>query len=129
MKRLFFILVIFFSQLSISQNCETCISIPDEVFEGKLIALGIDTNGFTGDILTSDTVGVTELDLSTPLGSPTTEKITNTSGIEAFSELEILDLSNNRVENAFFVSSLSAIRVLNLNNNDLGKKLKKCLSP
>ena len=90
--------------------------IPDVNFEQALIDIGIDRNGFSGDILRSDAEAATELNVSNPLFTSddrydndlivnVTEKITDLTGIDAFinitklscwgGELSSLDLSNN----------------------------------
>lgn len=64
-------------------------AIPDEHFEQALVNQGIDSDGeINGQVATADIENVSALDLSG-------ESIENLTGIEDFSALEILDLSNN----------------------------------
>jgi hypothetical protein len=71
-------------------DCSPKTAIPDANFEDKLIALGIDTNGQTGDILNVDAEIVADLNISNA-------NITNLTGLEAFVNLINLDFSNNIV--------------------------------
>jgi len=64
-------------------SCGTFTSIPDEIFEDKLIALGIDTDGKNGNTLTSSIASVTYLDLSG-------DSIYNLRGIQDFVALKTL---------------------------------------
>lgn len=65
-------------------------AVPDPVFENKLISLGIDTNGMTGNILNADAEGVINLNV-------TNSSITDLGGIEAFVDLEMLDCDTNLI--------------------------------
>lgn len=75
--------------------------IPDANFEQALIDLGIDSNGFSGDVLTSDINTITSLDLSDPLNntnfSSVLGKISDLTGIEDFVALETLSINDNLV--------------------------------
>jgi Leucine-rich repeat (LRR) protein len=66
-----------------SLYCGNFTSIPDEKFEDKLIALGIDTDGKNGNTLTSSIASVTYLDLSG-------DSIYNLKGIQDFVSLKTL---------------------------------------
>ena len=92
--------------------CEPFTLIPDVDFENKLIALGIDTNGFTGDILNSDAAPVINLDISS-FG------IEDITGIEAFISLENLNAASNSigVNGLVDFSQNVALRILDLRNN------------
>lgn len=73
-------------------------AIPDQNFEQALIDLNIDSDGIlNGQVLTADIENIVELDFSNlyPTGtSYNAGVITDFSGIEAFSSLEILNISN-----------------------------------
>ncbi|TXK73051.1 T9SS type A sorting domain-containing protein [Mesonia sp. K4-1] len=67
-------------------------SIPDQGFEQALIDLGIDSDQtINGQVLTSDVASVTSLDLSPYNGGY--YFVQNISGIQAFTSLKILNLS------------------------------------
>lgn len=75
-------------------------AIPDENFEQALIDLNIDSDGvINGQVLTSDISDIIELDF-TNLYDPMNNDfiITDFTGIEDFTALEILNLSNAWVE-------------------------------
>lgn len=65
-------------------------SIPDPAFENKLISIGIDTNGMTGNILNSDAEGV-------PFLNVTDCGISDLTGISAFVDLVLLDCESNMI--------------------------------
>jgi hypothetical protein len=82
---------------SIAVKAQTT-AIPDQNFEQALIDLNIDSDGLVnGQVLTADIENITALDFSN-LYNPSfyndDDIITNFTGIEAFSSLEILNLSN-----------------------------------
>lgn len=85
--------------------------IPDPAFEMKLIDLGIDTNGMTGDILNSDAEGVNTLNVSA-------SGISSLSGIQAFVDLLILDCDTNSISN-LDVSANTALTNLDCQDNTL----------
>jgi len=64
--------------------------IPDSNFEQKLIDLGIDTNGLTGDIINIDAIAIGSLNLNN-------SGINDLQGIEAFVDLEQLYCSQNNL--------------------------------
>lgn len=80
-------LFILFLSFAITVYAQTT-SIPDPVFESELIASGIDTNGMTGNILNSDAIKISNLFIRN-------KGISNLSGIEAFTELLMLDCEDN----------------------------------
>ncbi|NND62462.1 MAG: T9SS type A sorting domain-containing protein [Flavobacteriaceae bacterium] len=95
-------------------------AIPDPAFESKLISLGIDTNGMTGDILNSDAEGVLNLNVSN-------SGISDLTGIEAFVDVEILDCQDNNLTELTLINNLAlsfldcqnnAITSINLSGND-----------
>lgn len=66
-------------------------SIPDPNFEQALIGLGIDSDGIiNGQMFTADASGVTSLNVNS-------KSISDLSGLEAFTELIILDCQNNNL--------------------------------
>jgi len=69
-------------------DCSTTTKIPDPVFEDKLIALGIDTDGKNGHVLNSSIETLTTLDVSN-------SSITDVRGLEGFKALQTLNVSNN----------------------------------
>ena len=71
-----------------SLDCAYATLIPDVKFEEKLMALGIDTDGKNGKVLTANISSLTSLDVS---GAG----ITDLSGIEDFTFLESLITSEN----------------------------------
>lgn len=85
------VLIVFSSNTTISQTT----SIPDQNFEQALIDLNIDSdNTINGQVLTSDINTITILDFS---NVQTFGLITNLTGIEGFTALEILDFSNYNI--------------------------------
>ena len=69
----------------------TTVMIPDPNFEQALIDLGIDSDGIiNGQILESDALGVTDLDVNS-------YNISDLTGIEFFTDLEVLTVFNNNV--------------------------------
>ncbi len=84
------IMTIFFFVIIKVQSQTT--PVPDPVFENKLISLGIDSNGLTGNILNADAEGVINLNV-------TNSSIEDLSGIEAFVDLEMLDCDTNLLTN------------------------------
>lgn len=93
-------------------NISTLITqIPDSNFEQALIDLGIDSNGLNGNILQSDAIGVTTLNLIN-------KNIDDLSGIEIFTDLENLNVSENNLED-IDLGSLSKLTFLNASDNPL----------
>ncbi len=88
--------------------------IPDSEFEERLVYIGVDTNGMTGDILNSDAAAITgTLTIPAPTASGV---ITDMSGIEAFVNMTGLDVSGHDVESLDLSNSpnLTYIRVSNM---------------
>lgn len=97
---------------SYSTNCSIAfVSIPDRNFEKKLIDLGIDTDGLNGRITTANITAITVLDLSD-------SAISNLSGIENFTSLTYLDVSNNQLT-TLDVSKNLLLETLNASSNQL----------
>ena len=93
------------------ENCDKT-AVPDVVFEQKLIDLGIDKNGLTGDIYNYDAEAVTTTMHVDNSG------ITDLSGIEAFINLNSFDCSGNMVDRADFSNNVS-LSWLSCNNMDI----------
>lgn len=102
----------------ISEMCFSQITlIPDQGFEQALIDLNIDSDGvINGQVLTSDVNSVTDLILN--LFNVNTIAITDLTGIEAFTNLEILTIVNSNIS-SLDVSNNLQLRVLVCRNNIL----------
>jgi hypothetical protein len=98
--------------------------IPDPEFEIYLLNIGVDTDGsLNGQVFTSDIED--EIDLLFPWGAP---EITDLTGIEDFTSIEILDLrsinitelniSNNLILNKLTITDVS-LESLDISNNSL----------
>jgi len=85
--------------------------IPDANFENKLIALGIDTDGENGKVLTTSISAITSLDVSSSL-------ITDLTGIQDFENLTNLNCQNNQISN-LNISQNTALTDLNCYHNPL----------
>ena len=94
-------------------------SIPDSIFEQRLIDFGYDTI-HDGQVLTLNIVNVDSLNLSNNFGGPTTfiNSIQNLSGIQDFTNLKYLDLSNNFIS-MIDLSQNIFLEDLNCNSNNL----------
>ena len=94
-------------------------SIPDSIFEQRLIDFGYDTI-HDGQVLTLNIVNVDSLNLSNNFGGPTTfiNSIQNLSGIQDFTNLKYLDLSNNFIS-MIDLSQNIFLEYLNCNRNNL----------
>jgi Leucine-rich repeat (LRR) protein len=95
----------FFSPL----DCSLVTKIPDGAFEDKLIALGIDTDGKNGLVITASIAAVTTLDVSN-------SSIADLTGIQAFTALTTLNCSGNLLKK-LDVSKNTAFTTLNCSNN------------
>ncbi len=94
MKTIIKLLIICMLGQSLSSLAQTT-AIPDENFEQALVDLNIDSDGMiNGQVLTDDIETIVELDFSILYDSFSSSTITDFTGIEAFSALEILNLSN-----------------------------------
>ncbi|RRA95005.1 T9SS type A sorting domain-containing protein [Paenimyroides viscosum] len=90
--------------------------IPDSTFEQLLINLNIDSDGIlNGQMLTSDAQNITQLNLYTGAGS---FRILNMTGIEAFTNLELL-LGSFHEFNNINLSTLTKLDTLILPSNSL----------
>ncbi|REG90733.1 T9SS type A sorting domain-containing protein [Flavobacterium aquicola] len=90
-------------------DCSASTGIPDPIFEDKLIALGIDTDGKNGQVLNSSIETLTALDVSNT-------SITDLNGIQGFTALTTLNCSNNLL-NKLDVSKNGALTALNCSGN------------
>ncbi|MFC0777838.1 LamG-like jellyroll fold domain-containing protein [Flavobacterium sp. HJSW_4] len=97
---------------SYNTNCpEFYATIPDSNFEQKLIDLGIDTDGLNGKITIADVNSITSLDLSN-------SNIKNLTGLEYFTSLTTLDVSNNQLT-TLDVSKNTKLTIVYAVNNPL----------
>ncbi|MCX7549415.1 immunoglobulin domain-containing protein [Xanthomarina sp. F2636L] len=109
---------------SFSTDCSntTTIAIPDANFEQALIDLGFDTNGLNGNILETNALGVTLLNVIDPINNENLPNvnaaITDLTGIEGFTNLVSLYASDNSI-NTIDVSQNTALEYLYLANNQL----------
>ncbi|MEL1253973.1 T9SS type A sorting domain-containing protein [Flavobacterium sp. DGU38] len=92
-------------------DCLTLTQIPSELFENKLIALGIDTDGKNGIVLNSSIANITTLDVSN-------SSLTDLIGLEGFKSLTSLNCSNNLFDN-IDISKNPTLNNLNCDNNTL----------
>jgi hypothetical protein len=93
------------------------VDIPDDNFERKLIALGIDTDdSLNNRILRSDASKITSLKVDSPMGTPEEEKITDLTGIEAFENLVYLSAGNNAIVKVDLVSN-TKLEIIHLEVN------------
>ncbi|KGO94109.1 T9SS type A sorting domain-containing protein [Flavobacterium subsaxonicum] len=91
--------------------------IPDAIFEEGLINLNIDTDGIVnGQVLTSDVVAVTNLDLN--WAGISTYMIQSLTGIEDFASLEMLAINYSELS-SLNVSQNSQLKVLECYGNML----------
>lgn len=88
-----------------SDSCGIYTLIPDENFEYRLMALGIDTDGKNGKVLTQNISNITELDLSNG-------QIKDATGIQDFVSLTTLLLNKN------LLTSLDVLKNTALENLD-----------
>jgi Leucine-rich repeat (LRR) protein len=89
--------------------------IPDANFENRLIALGIDTDGKNGKVITANIAGITTLDVSGKF-------INNLTGIQDFKALKTLDCSNNRLKTLDLTKNI-ALERLDANTNLLSSTI------
>lgn len=114
MKKIIIIILytLFFAQNTSAQFT----SIPDTVFENRLIQLGIDSDGLVnGLMLTSDAVGITNLELNSTYVTGTLQNII---GIEAFVDLISLNCNGHNLVNLDF-SANTLLDTLRCSQNNL----------
>ncbi|WP_281231137.1 T9SS type A sorting domain-containing protein [Flavobacterium gelatinilyticum] len=94
--------------------------IPDPSFEEKLIALGIDTDGKNGKVLTANICNVETLDVAS-------SNISSLKGIEDFTSLTYLDCGSNKINSPDFSENIllttlyyskNSAKTLNLSKNE-----------
>ncbi len=93
-------------------NCNAITLIPDPKFEDKLIGLGIDTDGKNGLIATASAAAVTTLNVAY-------SSISDLTGIQAFTSLTGLDVSNNTLSKLDLSKNTALNHIITLNNADL----------
>jgi len=112
MKQLYFLIFILLSNVSFSQSTY----IPDNNFEQALIDLGYDTGSLDNYVLTSNINTITNLSLLA-------KYISNLTGIEDFTALEVLELGYNNLTSVDLSSNLALVdlkaSVNNLTSLDL----------
>ena len=96
---------------SYSSDCAYSTIIPDSKFEDKLIALGIDTDGKNGKVLTANITNLTSLDVSNAT-------IADLKGIEDFTSLENLSCDQNLLTKIDLTKNLYLVS-LSIANNKL----------
>jgi Leucine-rich repeat (LRR) protein len=92
-------------------DCTPSTLIPDSNFEDKLIALGIDTDGKNGRVITSSIASITTLEVYN-------SSISDLTGIEDFVSLTYLDCSGNALT-ALDVTKNTALTYLDCNTNSI----------
>ncbi|MDR6760799.1 Leucine-rich repeat (LRR) protein [Flavobacterium sp. 2755] len=102
-------------------TCDVYTLIPDNKFESKLIALGIDSGNIDGKVLTANISAITTLDVSA-------SSITDLRGIENFTSLKELICFENRITSlnlsqnydlTYLDADKNALTILNLSKNTL----------
>ncbi len=106
-KHLCGLILLLFCCIGFSQNT----SIPDSNFEQALIDLGYDSAPINGTVLTANINTITNLNVSN-------KNITNLSGIEDFTALEVLNCNNNSI-NVLNISQNTSLSELYCNDNEL----------
>jgi len=92
-------------------DCTPYTLIPDTNFEDKLIALGIDTDGKNGKVVTASISSITELDVSN-------SSITDLTGVQDFIALTSLNVSGNNLI-SLNTSNNKNLTELKCNSNEL----------
>jgi len=111
-------------QTSFSTDCSntTTIAIPDTNFEQALIDLGFDTNGLNGNILETNALAITQINIIDPINNVNlpnvTAAISDLTGIEGFTNLVSLYANDNSIS-TIDVSQNTALEYLYLSNNQL----------
>ncbi len=93
-------------------------AIPDANFERKLISLGHDSGTVNGEVSTANISGITSLDVSNDFNTPDNDKISDLTGIEAFTSLTTLNSNFNQLT-SLDVSSNTALTSLSCSDNRL----------
>ncbi len=98
---------------------QSYVNIPDTIFEQVLVNTGIDTDGLNGKILTTDATAVTNLDVSFMTATSNMPSlISDLTGIEGFTNLQVLNCSGNRIRNLDLSSNTSLV-VLHAEGNGM----------
>jgi Secretion system C-terminal sorting domain len=98
---------------------QSYVNISDTIFEQVLVNTGIDTDGLNGKILTTDAEVVTNLDVSfAGATSNMGTLISDLTGIEGFTKLQILNCSGNKIRN-LDLSSNAELVVLHAEGNGM----------
>jgi len=93
------------------------VSVPDDVFEQSLIDQNIDSDGVLNDqILMSDALSVTELDVSNPGIVSPSSRIYDLTGLEAFTNLTSLKVNYHNVA-SINTSTLINLQVFECKSN------------
>lgn len=92
-------------------DCNPSTLIPDSNFEDKLIALGIDTDGKNGKVITANIASITTLEVYS-------SSISDLTGIEDFISLTTLDCSDNNLT-ALNVTKNTALTYLDCSLNSI----------
>jgi Leucine-rich repeat (LRR) protein len=108
MKKIYTLLAFAFSVLV--SNAQI-VNIPDANFKTRLINLGVDTNN-DGNIQQSEALAKTSLTMFNAF-------INNLEGINAFANLEYLDINNNNISDISVVNGLLNLESLNCSNNNI----------
>jgi len=92
-------------------DCSQVTTITDPVFEDKLIAMNIDTDGKNGSVLNTSIVNITSLDVSS-------SSIKDLTGIKGFTSLTNLNCSGNLLT-FLDLSKNTSLTIVNSSNNKL----------
>ncbi|NRB59882.1 MAG: T9SS type A sorting domain-containing protein [Winogradskyella sp.] len=100
------------SQVFFSLDCNaSTVAILDPNFEQALIDLGIDSDGtINGELLATDALGVTDLDVNS-------YNISDLTGIEFFTDLEVLTAFNNNLSSVDLSQNTGLTTILLALNN------------
>ncbi|MFD2561157.1 DUF7619 domain-containing protein [Aquimarina rubra] len=131
--------------LAISNEASNIINIPDVNLKNALVNRGVvqldndpniggaydevdvDINN-DGEIQESEALFVTYLDFSNEFSTPLSEKISDLTGIEYFTSLEYLNISNNNISSLLGVSN-GSLEYLDISNNNISSLVDVSNSP
>lgn len=121
-KKLIFNLLFMLWLVPFNSNAQVTY-IPDLQFEQALINLGIDSdNTVNGQILTSDAEAVypiLDLGVGPSNISFDSDLILDLTGINAFTNVDYLELHSRRLDNGLDISNLANLKIIGLNNCSL----------
>ena len=103
---------------SFSLDCTIFTLIPDDKFEDKLIALGIDKDGKNGKVVTESIAGISSLNISS-------SSITDLTGIQDFVSLKTLNCSSNTLTTLDLSKNVALNRLDSYNNKLTSLDLSK----